>query len=122
MMIIAQIKLPCFNREACSNNFNWEPGEGRQKSIDELLGALQFSFTWATFRCLAVDLRTETGCYGTNLGISLLLLLIDQVRIFHLAFSTPSLVKVCQAFSNLSSRGLFPDCRATSHFFPLPPA
>ena len=49
MMIIAQIKLPRLNREACSSNFCWEPGKGRQKSIDELLGTLQFSFTWDPF-------------------------------------------------------------------------
>lgn len=44
-----QIKLPRLNREACSNNFSQEPGKERQKSIDELLGTLQFSFTWDTF-------------------------------------------------------------------------
>lgn len=49
MIIIACIKLPRLNREACSNNFSREPGEGRQKSIDELLGTLQFSFTWDAF-------------------------------------------------------------------------
>lgn len=43
------------------------------------------------FFCLPVDLRTEIGCYGTNLGIFLLVVLIAQVRIFHLAFSTLSL-------------------------------
>jgi hypothetical protein len=36
-------------RQACSNNFGRQPGEGRQKSIDELLGTLQFSFTWDTY-------------------------------------------------------------------------
>lgn len=63
MMIIARIKLPPLNREACSSNFCWEPGEGRQKSIDELLGTLQFSFMWDPFFfCLPMDLGTEICC------------------------------------------------------------
>lgn len=42
-------QITSLNREACSHNFSREPGEGRQKSVDELLGTLQFSFTWDSF-------------------------------------------------------------------------
>lgn len=103
MIIIARIKLPRLNREACSNNLSREPGEGEdRKVLMNFWAHFNFPSRGMHFFCLPVDLGTEIGCYGTNLGIFLLLVLIGQVRIFHLAFSTLSLEKGLPSF--LSSK------------------